>query len=221
MPRPKGSKNKSNIEPELAQLQKEKENVQEFDPHPPAQKPQAPSEDINLKAAQLEKQLNEVKREQIRFKHDQTKLCHTYKLEVSKFQKNLAVQKDEEAQFIGVDHCHFFHTIDHRGNIQTTSTHTGGHYHNIIVVDPGDEKNGIAPTYRCSGPMKKIRKKNARKQWVTVEVPAEDPEIDQHTHDMNYLKSDPWSPRRVNPEFVKYSSMVAQKASAPPGAAEG
>lgn len=166
--------------------------------------------------AQKEKELNDMKkRVKLNFQKHSTKTHSLYKLEVSKFKKNTSYQG--EPNWIDVEHCHFFHSINSAGQAQKECAPVGGHFHQMIEVQPATETEPAV--YKCSGPLKKVRQKNKYNQWEVVTVPAN--EIDDHTHDITYKHSEIWSPPTINPEFVKYQQMMTAKVKTDPNIQEG
>lgn len=103
----------------------------------------------------------------------------TFKLEVSKYSKNLSFDTKNPV-LVGVEHCHFFHTFDSSGKKLDVSNHVAGHTHKIIVKE---SKDGTL-TAICSEP---------------------EPSFygDKHTHEVTYLKSDRFKVRQLNQDAMK------------------
>lgn len=123
-----------------------------------------------------------------------------FKLEFARMQKNVAVD-EQEPQWVAVEHCHFFHTVDSNGKKQTTSASIGGHFHLMEVIEP--ESSEDMPIVRCvSGPMQWARKKINGK-FKRVAIPIVSTEIDDHRHDVEWIRQDIVSIRQTNTEAVK------------------
>lgn len=123
-----------------------------------------------------------------------------FKLKVAKMRKD--VSYDGEPDYVQFEHCHIFHTIDSNGKKQDTCSPVGGHFHEVRVV----QKPGQVPTLEVSGPMKYVMKKFGKK-FKKVPEPL-DPEVDSHTHEVEYLGSERITPRTPNMEFAKLDAAV-------------
>ena len=164
-----------------------------------------PLDEIQL-IAQKEKELSEMKKNvKFNFQKQAQKIHSLYKLALSTFKANKSWTS--EANYVDVEHTHFFHTINSSGQAQTTCAPVGGHFHEMILVTPATEDT--PPVYKCSGPMKKVRQKNAYGAWEVVSVPVNG--IDHHTHEVTYLHSEIWNPPKMNPEFTKLQAQMAAK----------
>lgn len=156
--------------------------------------------------AAMEQKLAEAKRSvKYNFQKQSQKLHSLYKLQPAKFKKNVSYTSTPE--WVDVEHVHFFHSISSTGEKQTRSVNIGGHFHELIEVTPATADEPAV--YRCSGPLKEVRQKNAAGQWEIVTVPAT--AIDHHTHDVTYLHSEIWSPQPLNQEFLKFQQQMASK----------
>jgi hypothetical protein len=135
-----------------------------------------------------------------------------YKLEVSHFLQNQAID-GHEPDYVKTEHVHYFHTIDSNGKEQTKSNSVGGHFHKIEVIEQGPD---LPPIVKCaSGPMKEVKVKIMGK-YKTQYVPAND--VDSHTHDVTYLKSNVITERIRNAEAAKVEAALQSKAQPLPGA---
>jgi hypothetical protein len=106
-----------------------------------------------------------------------------------------------------VPHAHFFHTIDSDGRKQEYSTPAGGHFHIMKVT----QVQGGAPIVECaSGPMHIVRKK-VKGRWVKVAEPVS--EHDDHTHPVQYLRSERIQLRAVNAHAIALQTADAQKGA--------
>lgn len=133
-----------------------------------------------------------------------------YKLEVATFDRNISW--NDVPEYVGVEHAHFFHTIDSDGRTQTYSTPTGGHFHKMRVVP---NPNGGPPTVTCdSGPLMMVKKK-VKGKWTRVAEPTAGEDV--HTHSVKYLKSDKIELRKVHANAVAIVTNDAQKGAPVPG----
>lgn len=131
------------------------------------------------------------------------KLIHDlFKLSVAKMRRNDS-WNEERPIYIELEHCHIFHTIDSSGRKQDTCSPVGGHHHKMTVTYSADG----APTVTCSPAMKYVRKRvNGENTRVLVEI-----EDDDHTHEVEYIRSEEIEPRRVSAEWIKLQSEMIAK----------
>lgn len=132
------------------------------------------------------------------------KLIHDlFRLQVAKMTRNVS-WNDEKPIYVEIDHSHIFHTIDSTGRKQETCSPVGGHHHKMTVT----YEQGVAPTVHCSPAMKYIRKRvNGENTKVLVEI-----DDDNHTHEVEYIRSEEIEPRRVSAEWLKLQSdMIAKQ----------
>lgn len=156
--------------------------------------------------ARKEKELTTLKkRAAYNFKKDESKIHSLYKLNAANFKKNTSYTSTPKWE--EVEHCHFFHTISSAGTPQTECAPVGGHFHILEVVKPATDNEPAV--YKCSGPKRRVRQKDAEGNWVVVIAPANG--VDNHTHEVEYKHSEIWSPPQMNEEFVKYQSILAGK----------
>ena len=128
-----------------------------------------------------------------------------YKLRLANMLKNTSWDSRKPV-WASVEHVHFFHSITSNGKIQTHTTSIGGHCHRMIEVGKGAD--GLK-TYRCGPPMRlsvKIVRRKKVKEWVELSH-------DDHTHKVDYVRSDKVKARRLNADFAKMQ--VAMQARAP------
>lgn len=153
----------------------------------------------------------------LKFDTQTNHLHHLYKCEVAKFKSNKAID-GSQPDWQDNEHVHWFHTISSDGKVQTRTTSVGGHYHKVEVIPQGE---GKAPIVKCvSGPMKEaIKMEYGRRK--KIEVPIND--IDHHTHDITYTKSNVIIERQRNIEAAKVEAQIQAKFSqtAPSGISEG
>lgn len=106
-----------------------------------------------------------------------------YKLQVNAFMKNVALA-GSHPEYEKAEHVHWFHTITSDGKPQTRSNSVGGHFHKMEIIPQG---KGQPPTVRCaSGPLREVVQIVNGKR-VKREVPVND--VDHHTHDVQYVRS--------------------------------
>lgn len=118
-----------------------------------------------------------------------------YKLNAAALKRDIGYN-NQHPILESVEHVHFYHSIDSRGNPQEFSTKIAGHFHRITIMDDG--------TAICSEPlMEVISRRGGRQQKSYVKVPH-----DNHTHEVVYRCSEKIKPVVINPEFVKLQSRV-------------
>lgn len=120
-------------------------------------------------------------------------------------------------KFSSWEHTHPFRTYDRKGQKQTMSTPIGGHFHVITWRDNADPE---APPIieSISGPMV-MGKKVIKGRKVSVPVPAN--EYDDHTHDVEYIRSAKIVFSTTNVEAAKVMAFEAAKTAPIPGVREG
>jgi hypothetical protein len=139
-----------------------------------------------------------------------------FKFELSKMKRN--VSWTEEPEYVDVEHCHFFHTVDSDGKVQTYTTATGGHFHEVEMIPA--ENPGELPTILCkSGPLKWAQKKVAGK-YKKVLVPADKYGTDNHKHEVNWVHSSKCKVRTISEDAAKFIMKVSKKPEAPEGVTE-
>lgn len=137
-----------------------------------------------------------------------------FKLTVAKMTKNVALP-NTKPEFITLEHCHIFHTIDSAGKRQVVSTAVGGHVHEVKQVG---EENGV-PILEIGPAMKfVIKKKYGKMTKILARVLLEKEGgadggdlVDDHTHDYIYMGSEKIKARVVNPEFAKFETELKMK----------
>jgi len=142
------------------------------------------------------------------FAQDRILIHDLYKLNVSTMLKNISWT--EQPDYVKIEHCHFFHTIDSDGKIQVTSTAVGGHYHEMEVVQMPDG----AAMVKCKGKPMRSGKVKVRGVWKKASVIYD--EEDDHTHEVQYISSCEIKPRINNTEALRVISAEASKTAALP-----
>jgi hypothetical protein len=144
------------------------------------------------------------------FKSTTQKMHDLYKLNASEFLKNIAWQAGV-VDYVPTTHAHFYHTVTSKGIAQTTSSHSGGHFHVMELVTPATQDS--AAVYKCSPPVKYAHKRvNGAMQKITVPFNKDD----QHTHEVEYLKSEVLVEPKTNMEAVKFIAQMEARMNPPP-----
>ncbi len=146
------------------------------------------------------------------FKRTKETMHDLFKLEDAKFLKNIAWQEGV-VNYDQVTHVHYYHTVDSKGRPQTTSSHTGGHFHELIEVEAATDTNPA--TFKTSGPLKWALRKNPDGSTSKVTVPFD--KNDKHTHDIRYIDSQKFVPRKTNTEAIKIIQNEEMKTASIPG----
>jgi hypothetical protein len=118
-------------------------------------------------------------------------------------------QAFDQSNWTHIEHCHFFHTIDTRGSEQVTSTTINGHWHDMELVTPATSDSPAV--YKCSGP-KKVVMDRIHGQLVkrVIDVP-----FDDHSHDVEYLKSQILQPRSISAEAAQAAAKFVATTTLP------
>jgi hypothetical protein len=153
---------------------------------------------------------------QRKYRGTQTLHHDLFKLKVENMAKNVSIDENNPV-IVGVEHAHFFHTIDSQGRPQDRCNPVGGHFH---MVTPRKNKDGSFvvdidgnPIVEVSKPLRMVQRKNARGK-VTVEVEnvsIGDGKIDEHVHEVEYMGSDKIQARKINAEAMKFEGQMRQK----------
>ena len=142
---------------------------------------------------------------QRKFQTQKEFLHDLFKLTVSKLKKNIAID-GQQPDYVDIEHVHFFHTITSDGKPQTRTNSVAGHFHKIKITPT---KPGHPPIVECaSGPLKEVVKLQYGKR-VKVEVPFD--EIDTHTHEVEYHKSNVILERVKNMEAAKAEAEITAR----------
>lgn len=149
------------------------------------------------------------KSQQQRVFKNQKEITHDlYKLEVNECLKNVAWQ-EKVKKWEKIEHTHFFHSVTDKGVPQFTSTHTAGHFHELKLVQEATEASPAI--YECSGPLKYVysRQEDGSYKKTTTAYEGQD----RHTHDVTYLRSEKFKPRKMNAEAVNFITQQASKTA--------
>jgi len=145
-----------------------------------------------------------------RYKSQQNITHDLFKLLVAKVKKNTSWAPGQK-EYVSVEHCHFYHSVDKSGAPQKTCSPIGGHFHEIIEETPA---TADAPaTYRTS---------KAKKYMIFIEYGRQvkkivDLEDDDHTHEVEYISSEDFKPQKLNAETAKLMSTVGVAPPSVPG----
>jgi hypothetical protein len=187
------------------------EAMAEYQPEPDPQVEAAPQPEQAPQASSIPAQ--RVYADEIVIEHD------LYKLKLASMKKNVAYMPNT-FEILSVQHEHFFHTVDSSGTKQKHSNLVGSHFHQMTVVPQG---NGAPPIVKCGPAVKEVKKLvNGRVVKVVepcLRYPDErgDMQVDNHTHEIEYIKSNKIPVRKVNAEAVKVISAEAAKGAPIPG----
>ena len=110
------------------------------------------------------------------------------------------------SKFSKWEHTHPFRTYDKKGQKVKTSTPIGGHFH-VVEWEENPNPNGTPIIKSVSGPMV-MGKEKIKGRTVNVPVPIN--EYDDHTHDVEYVRSSKVSFTPVNDAaqmFIAHESM--------------
>lgn len=137
-----------------------------------------------------------------------------FKLDVARMKKNVSFTEIPIWNYS--EHVHIFHTIDSSGKKQTECAPVGGHFHAVEVTMSPD---GV-PSLKVSKPMIWVLvrdRKTGKKVKTAVLMTDEDPDSDDHTHEVIYLGSEKIRLRKTNLEFAKFHAqiMAVQNPSIP------
>lgn len=111
------------------------------------------------------------------------------------------------------EHTHPFRTFDKKGDRMEACTPIGGHFH-IVEWEPNENPDAPPVVKSVSGPMV-MQRKIVRGRPSMVPVPAND--YDEHTHDVEYLRSCQIEVGQTNVEAAKVIAAEAQKTAPIPG----
>lgn len=130
---------------------------------------------------------------------DMKVLIDTFKLNVATFKKNIAPDgKQFKPNYVPFEHSHIFHTRQENGKINTCCAPVGGHTHEVIIEVVDGKFVG-----RTSEP---IQFRGSEK--IAPKMDAQGRLIDNHTHEVIYLKSDEHTIKSISPEVNKLFNAV-------------
>lgn len=139
-------------------------------------------------------------------KGDMKVIIDTFKLNVATFKKNIApIMKGQRPNYQNFEHSHIFHTRTERGKINTQCAPVGGHTHMVTV----EVVDGVF-VGRTSGP---IQYRGSEK--IAPPVDERGKVIDNHTHEVIYLKSDEVEIKSISPEVNKLYNEIYKPVTTP------
>lgn len=137
-----------------------------------------------------------------------------YKLEVSDFMKNVAID-NEPPRYVETEHVHYFHSHDSSGRKLEHSCAVGGHFH-VMKIVPNPKGAHLPPAVVCnSGPMRMVTRKDQYGRKTVVPAPASD--VDSHRHETVYLSTSKGKTRTFNAEAAKAIASEQTKEVPPQG----
>jgi hypothetical protein len=140
------------------------------------------------------------------FKGDMKVMIDTFKLKVATFKKNIAPDgKQFKPNYVPFEHAHIFHTRQENGKENLCCAPVGGHTHEVIIEVVDGKFVG-----RTSEP---IQFRGSEK--IAPKMDAQGRVIDNHTHEVEYLKSDEHTPKSVSPEVAKLYNAVYRPDTTP------
>ena len=135
--------------------------------------------------------INRVYKGEVEFDHD------LFKLEVGMMKKNISIA-DDNPLYVGVEHCHFYHTYDSSGRKQEACAPIAGHTHEVEIFT--DSSGNL---------MAKVGPASIRKGGKYIPLKG-----DNHTHEAKYLRSERVKVRKVNAEATKAYDATMSKMMA-------
>ncbi len=146
---------------------------------------------------------------QVRLKRvfkDSAEIMHdAFKLKTEKVAKNQSYTKQIRLEYF--DHNHIFHSVDSSGIPMMISSEVAGHFHKVEISNKNTDS--VPEIISVSPAMRWVLRKNeltGNFEKVMEEVPW-----DSHTHETQYLFSEQFKPKKLNPEFAKLQGEIAQK----------
>lgn len=128
----------------------------------------------------------------IKLKSEQSFRHDLYKLKIGTSKKNISWQK-HQPNLVDVEHTHFYHSVNMRGEPNKNSIEISGHFHEVstTVMPNGDM------TASCGPPMKKVLKETPNGKILTMIEPVKYVDAntgktiyDQHLHEIEYIGSE-------------------------------
>jgi hypothetical protein len=175
--------------------------------------PKSTTEKVTSEKTLTEKVTNGIKRSFTGTKEVFTDLFKLMVADVIKYEgwEKMGVEHPDThpSKFSTWPHSHPFRTYDRKGDKQTTCTPIGGHFH-VIEWEKSEDEDSPPTIKKVSGPMV-MEKKIVRGRPTNVPVPAN--EFDEHTHDVEYIRSSKIEFTTTNVEATKVIAYEAQKGA--------
>lgn len=132
--------------------------------------------------------------------------CDTFKLEVAKMKKNLALLGAAD-DIVNIEHCHFFRTYNSDGKKETHCHPVGGHTHEVVYKEV---EGGVAEIVSISGPVSIVTKVvKGKRQKISQPMNADIEDF--HTHDITYHGSSSVMKRQPDPRAAQMQGEEATK----------
>lgn len=130
-----------------------------------------------------------------------------FKLKLANAMKNIALQDSGMVELEKVEHCHFWRTYDSDGKKLIYSAPVAGHFHEITYEE--GKAGEPVKVLKVSGPLRMVQKKIKGIMKVVPEPVNPDLE-DNHTHEIEYLRSHKVESRTQN---VRAAQMIGEEAN--------
>jgi hypothetical protein len=148
---------------------------------------------------------------QLEFEHD------LFKLDVATFKRNVS-WKYLEPRLLEAEHVHWYHSKNSKGKYMQYSTAVGGHKHEVTIDwETGKATCGPAITLEA---IKIPNTHRVYKKWVPVGFDAVNMDtgepyriVDDHTHEIKYIKSDIMSEATTREMQAKDRAQIAPMIS--------
>jgi hypothetical protein len=137
-----------------------------------------------------------------------------FKLNVANAMKNIAIQDSGQIELEKVEHIHFFRTVDSDGKKLIHCAPVAGHFHEIKYEE--DKDGGPVKILSVSGPLR-MGAQRVRGVMKTMPMPLNPDLEDNHTHEIEYLRSHKVESRSANAKALQMIGEEANKISNIPG----
>lgn len=137
-----------------------------------------------------------------------------FRLKLADAQKNIAIDDSGQIELEKVPHTHFWRTYDSDGKKLIHCAPVAGHFHEVKYEE--DPNGGPVKIISVSGPLRMGLKKE-RGQLKSVPVPVNPDLEDNHTHEVEYLRSHKVVARSMNVKAIQLIGEEANKTTAPNG----
>lgn len=129
----------------------------------------------------------------------------------------LAMHPDENpSDFVSAEHVHFYRTFDSDGKKLERCAAMCNHFH-VIKTAPNPDDPDTPMIVEVSTPMK-LGKRRKQGKWVIEPIALNN--YDEHTHEVEYVKSGKVKARVTNLEAQKVIAYESQKGASVPGVVE-
>jgi hypothetical protein len=148
-----------------------------------------------MKTKEFNEEIKKYKENEKRnYRSQQDELDHDlYKLEVAIMKQDKGIE-GKSKNFVDVEHCHFYHSIDSSGKKQKYASSIGGHTHEVKTwVNENGELVGSCGNSIIFHNGKEYQLKHSESI---------------HAHDVVYITSDKIQPRVINKEASKVIGQI-------------